>query len=400
MPTLTITIRCLMLALWLLFGTTAWAQQPPSPPITSETPQPAAPVMALAPAPDSDPYMVENVPVDVTATSAAAARDKAIFDGQRAALGQLLTRLGIEQSVDPAQISDGKMTQLVQDFEIVKEKSSTIRYIATLNVRFKPQAVQSLLNGAGYASSPPVVILPVGISNGRAVLWEERTAWRSACESLTRTGGLLPMIVPAGELNDVSAIGADDALAGHDRAMSAIAANYSAGSVLVAHIAVESGALDPAQPLSVTASRYDGNGVRLSTDMLTLPPATAVEAQLAAAAQAIDNLLRQYWKADLHLRQASVPGGSLGPMTAGQDGAQTSLPVSAQVKSAAELAGLKQRLDAVPGIRQAEVTSLRRGAVDMRLEFNGNIAEMQQTMTQKNLALIQSPDGVWQLQSH
>src|ERR1700722_8018446 len=48
---------------------------------------------------DTSLYQITDVPVDVTADSAAHARDQAVAGAQRAALEQLLSRLGADSSL-------------------------------------------------------------------------------------------------------------------------------------------------------------------------------------------------------------------------------------------------------------------------------------------------------------
>jgi hypothetical protein len=394
----------LVLGTLLFLSPTAWAQQALplnslTPPAASDTAMPGnPPAVAVAPDVIGDAYLVENVPVDVTAASAAAARDKAIFDGQRTALGQLLTRLGADQGIDANKVPDNKLTGLVQDFEIKQEKASTVRYIATLNVRFKPGAVQNFLttSGVNYATtaSKPVVILPVSTSNGRAVLWEERTAWRAACEALVHPDPILPFLVPAGDLNDVSAVSAHDALAGNDKAMNIVATNYSAGTVVVAQIAADAQQLNPSRPLAVSVTRYDETGLRLSSDLLNIPPAPTIDVQIASAALAVDKTIRQYWR-----QSSGLGSGTANDPAAIPAGPQSSMPVEAPIANLTELATLKQRLGVVGAIHGVEVASLTRGLANLRINYSGDVVQLQQAIASQNLALVQLPGGGWQLRN-
>lgn len=398
------TTHRLVIGTLLFLSPTAWAQQ--ALPLNSYVPPSASDSMVagnpavVTAAPDAlgDAYLVENVPVDVTAANAAAARDKAIFDGQRTALGQLLTRLGADQGIDASKIPDNKLTGLVQDFEIKQEKASTVRYIATLNVRFKPGAVQNFLTTSGVnfatTASKPVIILPVSTSNGRAVLWEERTPWRAACEALVHPDPVLPFLVPAGDLNDVSAVSANDALAGNDKAMNIVATNYSAGTVVVAQIAADVQQLNPSRPLAVSVTRYDETGLRLSSDLLNIPPAATIDVQITAAAQGVDKTIRQYWR-----QSSGLGSGMTNDPTTFPTGPQSSLPVEAPIANLTELATLKQRLGVVGSIHGVEVASLTRGLANLRINYSGDIVQLQQAIASQNLALVQLPSGGWQLRN-
>ncbi|MEJ0063100.1 MAG: DUF2066 domain-containing protein [Alphaproteobacteria bacterium] len=384
MPILTTLSRIGALALLLLSAPPVFAQNGVMP----------APV-AIAESGEDALYTVRDVAVDVTAASAAAARDKAIFDGQRAALAQLLERIGADSGFDPAKIDNGKITRLVRNFEITNEKSSRVRYIAKLDVSFRPQAVRNLLDGAGAhymtTASRPVIVLPVSGVDKRAVLWEERTPWRNACESLLRTESLTPVIIPSGEMSDISAISADDALAGNAKAIEAIAANYNAEFVLVA--AFPGGETDPANPLTVIVSRYDANGDNQGQNGLAIPAAPTHEAQLAAAVAQLDKLIKQY-----RAGTAPIAGHTDGGAAPVFDGQENTLPVHASLASLPELTRLRQRLGAVPLIRRADVTSIKNGGANLQLAFQGNIEQLTEALAQQGLTIGQTPEGVWQLQ--
>lgn len=362
---------------------------------------PAAPQQETAPAPQpvnpDEIYSISSIAVDVTAASAAAARDKAIFDGQRAALVQLLDRIEAGKGVDPAKLSDNKIAALVKNFEIVSEKSSSVRYIATMNVRFKPRAVQALLQNAGvhFTASPtlPVIILPISTSSGRPVLWEEHTAWRNAVERLDRQDNLRPVIVPNGELNDVGAIDANAALTGNSTAIAAIAAQHGAGSVIVAAIAADIEKIASNQPLPLTLTRFDNSGQRQDSRTVTVPAATTTDTQLAAAAQEIQDFIKH--------QSTEATGNSAAIQSASQSILSTaSLQLYAPLGSLPELTRLKQRLSAVTTIQKINIRTIRRDGAELGLEYTGDIGQLQQGLTAQGLSLNQTASGQWQIVSN
>ncbi|MFO1146308.1 MAG: hypothetical protein U1E33_07095 [Rhodospirillales bacterium] len=96
---------------------------------------------------------------------------KALAAGERRAWEVLVSRL-----VDPAQRA--RMAALpnvgdaVKDFSVIDEKVSAVRYIATLNYTFRPDAVKRLLAGrsARFAvtRSKPVLVVAVVTSTAPA----------------------------------------------------------------------------------------------------------------------------------------------------------------------------------------------------------------------------------------
>src|SRR5262245_57448802 len=68
-------------------------------------------------------YTVTGVPVDVTADNAAAARDQAIIEGQRAALKLLVENMmGTEKAAQIPLPDDAAISEMVQDFEVESER--------------------------------------------------------------------------------------------------------------------------------------------------------------------------------------------------------------------------------------------------------------------------------------
>src|SRR5580704_15909065 len=98
----------------------------------------------------TDPFSVTGVAVDATAATASAARDTALADGQRKAFRQLLERLAAP--ADYGRLphpSDAEIVPLVAGFQLQEERTSAVRYLATLTYSFRPNAVRALLRNAG-----------------------------------------------------------------------------------------------------------------------------------------------------------------------------------------------------------------------------------------------------------
>src|SRR3954452_22828253 len=195
-------------------------------------------------APPDDAYAVSGIAVDATAASAAAARDKAIAEGQREAFKQLIQRLVAKDAVKRVPtMTDSALTGMVDDFAVEEEHSSSVRYIARLNFRFRRDAVRQFLLGAGVPfaeeRSKPIVVLPVWSGAQSAVLWEDPNPWREAFAQKERGEGLVPFIVPLGDVEDLAAINAERALNADPAALAAIADRYQGQEVLIAQASPE-----------------------------------------------------------------------------------------------------------------------------------------------------------------
>mgnify|MGYP003979443031 FL=1 len=137
----------------------------------------------------ADIFTVQGLAVDVTAESAVAARRQAMREGQRQALNILLRRITLRTDhlslPDP---SDDAITQIVATVEVAKEKTSTIRYLAELTVRFRRNAVRGLLRGVGISFSEtrakPILVLPIFEKGAVLSLFEAGNVWRGAWQRL------------------------------------------------------------------------------------------------------------------------------------------------------------------------------------------------------------------------
>ena len=123
-------------------------------------------LLGIAGARAGDIFQITGVDVDVTAETAAMAREQALRDGETRAFQRLLERLTLR--VDHGHLPHLGVREIegyVKDFSIAEEKTSAVRYLARLNVRFKAERVRRLLTESGlpFAETPskPVLVLPV-----------------------------------------------------------------------------------------------------------------------------------------------------------------------------------------------------------------------------------------------
>ena len=197
---------------------------------------------------------VSGVDVDVTGDSAADARSAAFSVGQRKAFDKLLGQL-----VDPASaaalapLSDDQISAMVADFEIESEQTSSVRYIGVLTYRFYADPVRQYLSGTGArftaTRSPPVLVVPVLTQDESSILWDEGNPWLAAWAQ-HGGGGLVPVRVPIGDIEDIAAVDAERALGGDLAALDALARRYGAADTLVAEARINPAGVDTAQPAS------------------------------------------------------------------------------------------------------------------------------------------------------
>ena len=328
---------------------------------------------------NGDVFTIEDVPVDATAQSAAQARETALARGQGEAFTRLLGRLTLRADAQrlprpsAAQISD-----LVRGFEVEGERASSVRYIASLRVRFRDDAVRNLLrqNGVPFAEtrSKPMLILPLLDGESGAILWEQDTDWRAAWAVAPRSEGLVPLIVPVGDLDDLRAITAAAAMNGDTARLAAIAQRYGAGDVVVA-VATPQYAGESVAGVQVTINRFSALG-QDETVIENYDAAPNQDVWVKAAAGVAANI-EEAWKRSALIRYDS----------------QKSLTATVALTGLDELVEMRRRLSRVAILRNAELVYLAREEAQFRLDYFGDERQLATAFAQNDLLLEQGATG-------
>ena len=314
-------------------------------------------------------YVVSGVEVDVTAASAAAARDQAIAGAQQRAWQQLYQRLTGAADADRApRLAEVDLARLVQGVEVEQERASAVRYLGVITVSFRAPAIRAFMRTANVrytdGRSRAVLLLPVDASGAAPVLWDAANPWRAAWAAV-RPIGLVPLELAAGEAADQADVTAQQAAAFDAEALARLARRYAVrqiavaklmadGSVQVAHAAPGAAAMfeaaaparQPAQPgLPDLTLKRGINGVRMALD-LDWARANLVDA-------GIENVT-----------QVRVPLGSL-----------------------ATWVEVRRRLAEVPTVVQADVLALSRDQARLDLRHLGDAQRLRTALAQQKLML-------------
>jgi hypothetical protein len=327
----------------------------------------------------SDAFTVRGVEVDVTAATVQAAKEQAVGQAQALALRQLLERL--TAPADHAHLPQADAVQYVRDFTVDQERASSTRYLASLTVRFNAIAVKRLLQGAGIsfaeARARGIVIVPVYKAQGadRAVLWDDPNPWRSAWAALGN-GGLVPLTVPAGDLADVQAITADQALAQSAEAIRAIGTLHQSPDVLVAAAAASANG----KAIDVMLMAEPGTPKPFDSQSYPLNDGESQDAALKRAARDISRALDERYKQP-NLLKFDQKGtiSALVPLTGLSD-----------------WLSVRERLARVSQVRRWELVSLSRVEAALILHVVGDAEQVRGALNGAGLALDMA-DGFWSL---
>ncbi len=133
---------------------------------------------------ESNPYIVEDVAVSVSAKSPTEARNLAVKTGRRDAFVILLTRLSLETAI-ANKISDDEVLEMVRSEQIVDEKIAGSAYSAAFNVTFAKDFVDHILAQKNLVKQERVavvensvsLVVPVKILQRKILLWEGSNDW-------------------------------------------------------------------------------------------------------------------------------------------------------------------------------------------------------------------------------
>ena len=183
-------------------------------------------------------FQVSGIEVDATAGDAVAAREQALLQGQIEGLRRLLRRLvPAEEHARLPSVGPAEIERYVQNFEIADEQVASNRYLAQLTVRYEPEVVRQLLQGAAFAYaetiSEPIVVLPIYRTAGGAQLWPDDNPWWQAWAEHLDSERLLRLLLPLGDLQDMATVSAEQAMTGDPGALAALGQRYGSDDVLV-----------------------------------------------------------------------------------------------------------------------------------------------------------------------
>lgn len=334
---------------------------------------------------DSESFTVRDVQVDVTADNVNLARQQAFAKGQRDAFDRLMQRFTTPDEASRLPVlGDAQLDDLVLDVGVDQEKRSNVRYIATLSVRFKADAIKQLLQGAGIAylewRGPPVAVLPVLKTDGGPILWEATNPWRDAWKS-SAAQGLVPLVVPAPA---AAAQASDDALQA-----------ATAGPDLLAAFASRFGTQDLIVAVGVTGRTDDGRTTFDVTISGVGPLAAAVVGQRTwqgDANESLDLLLRRAVTDLATAVNAAYKSDNLLPT-----GEAATLAVSVPLNGLADWTQLREKLARTPAIRSWEIGAISQSSASLVLHYLGTQQQLEGTLVQNGLVLSWADDH-WVLQ--
>ena len=332
---------------------------------------------------DSKMFSAANIQIDVTAENAAVAREQAMQEGQKKALMAVMERITPSYVAEqlPELVPDD-ILNFVQDISVSNEKTSAVRYMATLDVRFNPEAVRELLrqNNLPYVrtSGKPLLILPIYKRSVSAtpVLWEEENAWLRSWINRSSESYMIPLFVPMGDLSDTQTLSVDQILRGELTAARELAKRYAAEGILIVEL-VRNG-----QTFTVKGRAMDeATASEIPNFSFTVPFARNTSTTFARSVNKVIAHLEGVWKNEQMVQFNEA--ASLVAMTPVSDLKQWEV--------------IKKRLDRIPLISSYSLQAARAGVLQLTIFFAESMERLQKEMGKRMLSLTALPSGVFKL---
>lgn len=335
----------------------------------------------------ADLFTANDVAVDATAETAAAARDVALAEGQQRALEAVLRRITLRADQERLpKLAPGDVAALTGGLQVEDEKTSATRYLAKLTVNFKKDGVRELLRGYGIpfteTRAKPTLVLPVFERAGALLMFDDENPWLDAWAALgPRDDALLPLTLPLGDLADLAAIGPAQAVAGDEARLSAIGQRYDVENVMVAHGKLTLDVAAGGRPrIDVDLRRYGPAGSGVVVESFAAEPEQQLDELLALAARRIAQRLEEEWKRETLLRF------------------DTELVLSARLAIGAldDWVGMRDRLRRNAMISRVELTAISRRDAQVVLYYLGQPSQLAVSLAQDDVELVDR-DGFWEL---
>ena len=331
-------------------------------------------------------YTVADVQVDETAESAAAARDIALQKGQALAYQRLMERIvPIADQGKVPKLQKAQLLQLVSGLEVSEEKTSSVRYLAQMTVRFSASAIRRFLRDVGVrfaeTLSKPLIVLPVYRAEATLQLWDTGNLWLKAWRDLPRSDGLINLIVPKGETADIADISSEQAIAGNNEQIRSIARRYGAEGTLltIASVAQAQGE----KFIEVSTSRLGpGGDDRTSVQSFASNEGTSLQDVFVSAANNLRREIEETWKQDNLLRFDD----------------HRELLAEVKLRGLPDLILLQKNLEVVSLVQKAELVRLSLNSALLRLRYLGDPTQLKLALAQLDMVLTQG-SVYWKLRS-
>lgn len=377
----------------------------------------------------AQPYEVSNIAVDVEGENAMDARTKALNKARRDGFHILTTRmLDAGERASLPDIDDATIATMVNDFEINREKYSKNRYLASVNIRFNPHAVQGFLgrytnmvlpdrpNAHGLQtpydthahSYPPMagqsippqepavrqgirLVLPWFSDGIDTTLWKEPNPWRTAWNEWVQTAQArsLNLITPIGDITDMQAFNPEKPLSFDQSGLDKLLQRYHADQAIIA-------IADPMPNGMIRVSLYQ------STNMTPRYMDRIVAS--GGAMRGENRFLPAIWQSAKRIEKTQITAHNITesqeekavaiaetPSFARDNTLTTPFEAEVRLANIQQWVGIKQSLATVTGLGDIQIRSLSAGRAVVAFRYSGDPESLRRDLAARGLSLYANP---------
>lgn len=334
-------------------------------------------------------YTIGKYPVEAIDNDAVAAKDKAIADGQQAALRSLLKRIvpvthyARINRIQPAP----RAIDFIDGVAVQSERNSSTRYIASLDFSFRAQPVRDLLRKQGIpyvdSQSQPVGVLPVFRSpaEGAGTVADGARHWMEAWQVLDHEHALTPLRLAA-RPPQVPPATVDGVIAGDAGMQRLLSREYGIEQAIVA-VAEP----DPStHKVTVTIAGRDAVG-QFSLKRVYRYADGDLAYTLELASVVSLGVLEGRWKA-LRMRGVSTGSLSAAPLAPVQ--------LFVEYSSLDEWSELRETIASTPGVEEFRIGGVAPRGADVAVLYPGGATALAQSLRGEGLEM-QEQGGLWQV---
>ena len=329
----------------------------------------------------NDLYAVDNVYVDVTSVTSADARKKATYDGYKKALDVVLNRLALKQDLEKYPISfEGDYANLVSEFSVLSEKSSDVRYIATLKIVLKPEMVKKLLSDNFVPFTEEIkkktLLIPLFYTspNSDAIIWGEDNLLLKSFSDNNINSKLTPIIVPIGDVRDVSVLSPAGAKSPDSNALKTIARKYNVDNVIVVSSILYQGK-NP--KVDVYIQKGIGDEVN-STIRVEYNDDLDVGTFYRQVANRIVEKLEDSWKLKNVVHYSE----------------DTEIIALVDIKSLKDWVNKERNIKAIPIVKECYLQAMKKDIAQVSISFSGGLVKLKELLSKKGLEL-NNINNIW-----
>jgi len=197
---------------------------------------------------ESDVYIIENIPVNISAKTPAIARNSAVSTANREAFSILLSRLKLDEAI-ANQVSDEELSDMVRSQHIDDERIAGNNYSANFNITFARDFVEHTLaqrnvknKGEALKKSEDEVylVMPVSFLDNKTYLWEENNSWRNQLTKALATKSQSKLILPDADMENLAVLNRDNVSTAGYQTLEPMLSRYKASGIFLVFLSFDS----------------------------------------------------------------------------------------------------------------------------------------------------------------